>query len=536
MELKANGSHDVDITHNYLELAKEFQDLQLYGKAEETLQLALARYRDNPDLLTALSKLYIQLDMLDKAMAVTNRLVKSNDHLCYPFFLRGTIYEKNNQPLRAIREYQLALSRDHENLTILNKLVPLSIHNGKAGAALKLISRYQKFLKKPHLFADLQAEAYLELNEPANAFNKMREALQYQPDNAKLLNNYLKLSIQISRKSPVEVLGVLNMALPNLVHPSEDSLIELEIDYWIYHREFSKALNRVNQILEKKSENYLWRKKRAFLRLETGHIDESMEEFRVLFLQKPTDVEVRKVLENYFLVMDRMDNWHQLLHLALKDHPEQIELFSYLRSIGETTDWLNICELDHNNFVKQVEQLELQQNDVSDITFTKLPSYAMEIFISVIAIHSIVPTPSDLWLIIYNERQKKSQIPPFQLEDLEAAYPVWILALHVYFLFKSFSTSQVSFVPQTFQNDHVAVSFHIDQTAVDIDLSRLISLSKTRVNDIASNENRYRWQWPSFQTHAPEFRGHVTPFSIEDFQKIARMLANDITEAQAAPA
>ncbi|HQV32263.1 MAG TPA: tetratricopeptide repeat protein [Calditrichia bacterium] len=514
-------------------LSREFQELQLFGKAEETLLLALEKMPDHPSVMTRLANLYLKLDMPEKALTVTDRLMKVHPDLPLPFYLAGRIQEEIGERRRAIDLYRRALTNTFKDRYVLVRMLPLLIQQGRESEALMTIETYQKLLDDKNLYAEYHAQALLGIGKNVEAFNKMREALMVAPRNEALLTEYLSLSIQISKKSPKEVYHILNLAMPNLYQLPEKVLLELELDYLIYHNRLDEATAKLDGILAKEPESYHWRRKRAMLMLEKGQVEESIEAFRVLFLQHPTDVEVRKVLENYFIVMSRVDHWKNLIQISLQDNEEEFELFSYFRSIGNTQDWLAICEMNHEKLLGEIVSLFLPEFDLEDETYLKLPAYALEIFISKVAIHNSIISPADLWKAIAREREKKDQVPPFQIEDLEAAYPVWLFVLNIYFLFKERSEYPVTFTPAMLQNDAVAVSLTVNGDSVEVDLNEIMGEPLDRpVIKLDRGRRVFRWSWPRIQVGEGEPQA-VIP-SVGNFADLLVELRTAINKQQVA--
>lgn len=522
---------EMEVARNYLALSKEFQDLQLYRKAEKTLLLALEKLPNHPFLLTRLTNLYLKLDMPEKALNMTNRLIKFHPNLSFPYYLRGKIFEELEDSRKAMYDYEKALTESKKDIHVLSRLISLMIEYGRADEVLGLIRDYQALLAKPSLFAELEAEAYLQLGKHAAAFNKMRDAILKDPGNKRLVKRYLQLSNQNGKRSPEEVFQLLKSSVPFLVDLDDEDLLELEADFLTCNEAYVKAVEKINLILRKNPEDYGWRKKRAFLKLEMGAIEESIDEFRILFLQDSTDIEVRDVLENYFIVQDQLHNWKILVQQVLRDSRNQIELFNYLRSIGKKEDWLAICELDYQKFMQCIERLNLANSDVRDVTHEKLPAYALEIFVSQIAIHNYIPSPTDLWAVIYNERKKKRQVPPFQVEDLEAAYPVWVFILHIYFLFKTHSSYWPAFVPALFQNEQVAAALVINDTPVQVEVSQLLNVENKRLKNLVKNENGYRWRFRNPENMQPGAMLHEIRFyTPAQFKEILKELEKSLVE------
>ena len=324
--------------------------------------------------------------------------------------------------------------------------------------------------------------------------------------------------------------SILKLALPNLVLIADRDLLDVEIDYFIHNENLNEALKKANELVKADGNSYYARKRRATANLRIGSLPEVIAEVKTLFLENPNDPEVQEILEDYFIDKGRLDAWKQLVQKVLKKNSSELELFHYLRNIGKNEDWLSICELDYTKFMSDVERLNLVRSDIKDFTYEKLPVYALETFISQIAIHSSLLNPAELWTLIYNKRQKKNQVPPFQLEDLEAAYPVWIFALHIYFLFKSHSDYSVSFSPRTFQNNNTAVLIKNAYTNIQIDISYLLGKNFKKHSPVIQSDNGMRWHW-QFDNPLPEVMLHeVNFYSGNQFKDILQELEDAIAE------
>lgn len=522
----------MDVARNYLALSREFHESQLYRKAEDTLRVALEKLPNHPFLLARLCNLYIKLDMPEKALFISNLLIKHHSELPFPYYLRGKIHEIRDDLKKAMKDYERALTYTKKDLYVLSRLIHLLMQYNRIDDALDLIENYQETLNNPFLFKEMQASALMESGNIPSAFNKLRDVLVCDPNNKELLKHYLQLASQISKKTPRDIYELLKLSVPGLVNVSEEDLYEYETDYYRHRDQFEYALQKINAMLDMHSESFRWRKKRAFLKLEMGFFEDSVEELRTLFLQNSRDIEVRKALENYFIMQEQLDNWKHLVQQVLKMNSNQIELFNYMVRIGNDKSWLSICELDFESFMHQVEQTNIANSDITDVTFEKLPYYALEIFISQLAIHNKIPDPAELWDIIDAERQKKNQVPPFQIEDLEAAYPVWIFALHIYSLFKYYGEYPASFYPRKFQSDHVAVTLMIDETPVEIDITHMLNSESQWLKPMVKTNKGYRWRLPKLEED-PEIMLHEMRFySAEQLKLIKSELYENLTTVQ----
>ncbi len=532
MESMVLPTAELEVVRNYFALVREFREQQLYHKAEETLLVALTKLPNHPFLLIRLANLYSRLDMPEKALKTLNRLVHHHPKLASAFYLRARVHQRLQDNGRAINDYMKALgfslSRDQR---ILRHLLPLLLQQQRYDDALSLIYDFQVAAKNPVAFAEIQAECFLHFSKNAAAFNKLREALLCNPRDPRLLKGYLKLSIQSGKKSPKEVYQILKLSLPEVAELEPGELELLELDHLMYHGQTEEALRQVEALKESQPDNWVWRKKCALMKLETGESDTSVPELQELFREHFEDDEIRIVLENYFLVNGKLTHWKRLVQQVLIEHSQHPDLYAYLCGIGNHQDWLAICKLDADNFIKQVQYLPLPSGQLgTDQTFRKLPFYALNLLVSRIAIQNTVPSPEELWEEIERERERKKQSPPFQLEDLQAAYPTWLFALHLYFYFQSCSDHPASFQPALLQNEYTALSLFIDQEVVDVDISQMLTPENPRLKNMVKSEAGYRWRIrPSFA--APELKaGEMTFYTEAQFREIADAIQKSVKE------
>ena len=134
--------YQTEVARNYLALSREFQEQQYYGKAEQTLLLALDKLPNHPFILSRLSNLYMKLDMPHKALKSVQRLIKHHTESSFSYFLRARIHESNGDLLEAIKDYERALNNSAKDLYTLNRLLPLLIENGKPEEALVMIRSF----------------------------------------------------------------------------------------------------------------------------------------------------------------------------------------------------------------------------------------------------------------------------------------------------------------------------------------------------------------------------------------------------------
>ena len=503
---------ETEVTETYLALAREFQDQQLYGKAEETIFLALEKFPNHPFLLSRLSTLYLHLDMPYKAIGILDKLIQHHPRITFTYFLRGKLNQNRRYFDSAIADYQSALSDTPKDSQVLQQLLPLLIARGQAEHALKIISRYQQTLSQPNLFAELEAEALFDVGENVAAFKRMREVLMSRPDDKRLLKRYLHFSIRTSKKNPRDLYNILIQSVPGLPQLSREDLIDLEVDYLIERSRFSEAVAAINEAQKISKRQFYWQKRHALATFRRGAVEEGRDALLALFEERSTDVEIRDILEEYYCGSGTKERWSKVVRDIATPQTGNLELFDYLRELSGKQDHLYICELGYSDFMKMVEDFNLVRSSFSDDSFQRMPEYILESLTASVAIAGKVPSTVELWTQVTRWRKRIGKSPSFTIESLDAAFPLWLFALHLYFLFKSHSDFAVRFDSGRLVKDRIACILAIDDLCIEVDLSIILRPQSRRLKELVKSSNGFRWRLGSIE---PDLMLHEVNFYSE---------------------
>jgi tetratricopeptide (TPR) repeat protein len=519
--------NDTEQVKNYLELAREFQDQNLLQKAEDTLLLALKKIPNHPFLLTKLANFYYATDRSDKALRTLNKLIKNQPNFLFPYYLRAKIYEDQNKNKKAISDYLKALTDSTKDTYVLSRLISLLISSQQAGEALKLIKKYQKLLDDPLLFAEMEAEGLVEMGNKIEAFNKMRSILIKEPENKNLLQKYLKLSIQTSKKSPIELYNMLRKTVPQLRKISSEELTDLEVDYLIYHEKYQDAHNEINIMVQQFPDRYYWRKKNVVLQKRMKNLKNIVDELEILFLYNPRDVSILNIFEDYLFENNLVDRWKSVIRKVKKTGHYNEKFNSHLRDICFQHNLIFESSLNFKNFLKGLRILKLDEVNLKNITYQKLPLYVLQTFIMQISVEDKLPQPDELWALICKEREFDNQEVPFQLEDLKLAYPVWLFALQFLFLFKTFTNFNCIFKPLLLQKDLIALVLDVNGQTIHLDISLLLEENQKKLKSIIKVNKKWLLRWPN-DISAEQIVNGIPIYSESQFQEIFGKLKSSI--------
>lgn len=522
---------DSEQVQNYLALAREFQEKHLYQKAEDTLLVGLEKLPNHPFLLTRLANFYIKTDRSENALNILDRLIKNHKDLLYSYYLRGMLYEEQKEVQKAISDYEKALTQSEKDSITLSKLIPLLIENKQAEQALKLISKYRELLNDPHLFLEMEAEALVKLNKKVDAFNKMRSILMGDPGNKNLLKKYLQLSIQAGKKSPFELYDLLNKTVPQLSTLSEEELTDAQIDYLIHQKNYDEADERIFHMIMQHPERFHWRKKNILLKKELGRLNEIVDELEVVFLYNPRDAQISAIFDDYFFESNEVEEWKKVIRKAKKVISYNGKFYIHLRDVGARYNLLSKSPLDHDSFIVHLENLELKEMGLDKATYKMLPFYALETFIIQLSIEDRILPPAELWDIIYRERISEDKEIPFQIEDLNLAYPVWLFALQFYFLFKTYSNYNCHFEPLLFQQHQIALVADANDLSIQLDIHPLLEGTSTKSKPLSDEGDNMFWHWPEGEIPERTVKG-IPIYSKPQFQRILQEFEITFTAAK----
>ena len=511
---------------NYLVLASEFQKQKLFQKAEDTILLALKKMPNHPFLLTKLANFYYDTDRFNQALKTLNRLIKDQPNFLFPYYLKAKIYEDQKKNEKAISNYLKALTDSTRDIHILSRLISLLVSKHRAGKALKLIKKYQTLFDDPLLFAEMEAECFLEMDNKTAAFNKMRTILIKEPENKDLLRKYLKLSIQTSKKSPTVLYNMLSKTVPQLGKISDEELTDLEVDYLIHHQKYKEANNEIKIMIQQFPDRYYWRKKNVLLQVQLKNLKSIIDELEILFLYNPRDISMLNILEDYLFKNNLIDKWKSIIQKVIKTSHYDEKFNSHLRDICFEHNLIFKSPLNFEDFLSDLRRLKIDEVNLKNITYQKLPLYVLETFIMQIGAEDRLPQPDELWAIICKEREMSNHEIPFQLEDIKLAYPVWLFTLQFLFLFKTYTNYCCILTPPLFQKDLIALVLEKDNQTIQVDISLLLKTPKRLKPTIKVNK-KWRMRWPN-TISAEQLVNGIPIYSKSQFQEIFGKLKSSI--------
>jgi len=508
-----------EMIRNYMNLAREFRDLGLLDKAEATYLMALEKVPNHPFLMTGLANLYIKMRLYQKAGTILRRIIKRHPEQKLPYFMLGKVLQMQHKSKQAIQYYKKALRNNKNDLFVLYKLIPLLIEYRRAGEALELVRQYEDMIADQKILQEWEGMALAGLGETDAALCIFESILEKDPVNRRVLSRLMRVVLDHKTDHPVHYYKKLKKKIPSLTPLVEDDLLTYEIEFFIRHKKYDKALDLLDVLLKKEPENFYWQKRRAFLLKEMGKESESFELLKELFLTDPDDIYVRQALEKIFTERKRLREWKALLRETLRLHPQYPELFGYIRRISHRIDWLMSCPWDYAEFILRVEELPTFVMNFHDDTFRKLPFYALESFTMLINFEQKIPTPEFLLEYIARQRSGKKMNFQLRLDDLMAAYPFWLFGMQFYFLFKSYTDFDAAFIPVYFQRELIATRIDIPSRRIDVDISLFTIDKETRLKEFVKEGKNLRWRWPVHP--APKIIKIGIPFySPEQFKAI----------------
>ncbi|MFQ5584312.1 MAG: hypothetical protein ACE5GL_07755, partial [Calditrichia bacterium] len=321
-------------------------------------------------------------------------------------------------------------------------------------------------------------------------------ALVETPINKRLLKRYLQLSIHGSNKNPLILYRILRETIPNLAGLNDDDLLELELDYLLSRHKLQEAVDKINRRLRLFPANFYWRKKRIIIQKMLGNLNQIVDELKILFLYNPQDTQIAELLSDFLIKNNDFAQWKKIVLMTRKINLNNGSLNGYLRNIVFQQNWLAHSSLDFNSFVQSLANLKLNNHDLRDTTYKKLPGFMLESLILHICTEDKIPQPAVLWDVLVKDYSAEMKSVPFREKDLQAVYPVWLYALQFYFLFKSFTRYRCFFNPGMFQNEMIPLAVEMDNGEIYFDLSAVLNPEGRSRKALVKKDSTWFWRWP----------------------------------------
>ncbi len=500
-------------------LAREYKSRHMWDRAVEILQQANDPFPENPHILVALADTYLEMGSLPEAYRTIRQLILNWPANGYIHHLLASLAERTGKIDTAIRHYRLALQKDVSRKLVLSSLVKLLLNNSQARSAVDLLEPFSDDLQGQDWFILLLSEALSQAGKPAEALQLTYSALKLSPGN-KLFLHYLYLRYRFDAQDPLITYHSLKRKNPKLPDLTDRELRNLHIDYLIYSKMWGEAEKLLREYISLMNDKLHWTCRLIDLKEKIGHDGEFESIAEKYFLGNPSDIDMASRLEKFYTTAFRQQDWFALLRRTFQRHPASLGLFSYLRNFYQGRDWLQNSTLHYGQYLLTAQQIETSGFPWGSQAWRKVPSYVFEYFCLHFNLTEELPSPEKLYQNILSLRGDDGNGVSFTLEELRQSYPVWIFALHFYFLFKSFARITLSFQPRYFYEFGIGLILKLPRHTVAIDISPIMDFEPASPLDWFEHMDIKIMRWPrdfrpaSDNSGIPLFRATDLPFII----------------------
>ena len=507
---------------NYLLLAREFKTQQLWDKAVQTLQQALTDFPGHPYLLMSLTDIYIKMGSLLRAQQSLQQLLKNSSNHGYADYLLASLAFRSGKYQKAKKYYQKALNQNLPLKPVLKGYLSLLIQHKQAGEALKIIEPYKRKLRNETWFVLLWIEALLKIGKKVQALRILNNRLKERIDR-ELFLKYLEIKYLVDDQDPLITYRLLTKQFTDLPELSERELRNLKVDYLVHRKKFNIAEKTIQEYINLSSQKLYWTRQMIRLRELEGDRKGFLAEAVPYFLGNPADLNLALKLEKAFINSFRLADWYNILQNAFFRHPTNPALFRYLRLFYQKRNWLQNCMLTFPLFVEQVESLKLKSVFTVDSSWRRIPQYAFEYFCFTLNFTGKILQPEELYSSLVELQGKNPKLLPFDRGELEGVYPLWIFALHLYFLMKSVSQIPMLFNPDFFYQYGIDLFLKLPRHTVAVDISPLINFTPDYSQDWFKNAGIKILRWPSGFSPAHTVSG-IPLFRAQEISSILNMI------------
>ncbi len=458
----------------YLLLAREFESQNLWDKAVHTLEQAIPEYPGHPLLMLSLSETYNRLGAHVQARQILNKLLRSNPENGYVNYALAVKSEKEGKFGRAWQHYLLAIKSPVTRTVALKACLTLLLQLNHTREALSTLSIWKKQFKDESWFVLLWCEALVRNGQKSYALRILSRRLSENPDRHFLMN-YLSIKYRQDHEEPMATYRRLLKKYPGLPPLKSWEYAGIEVDYLICHSQFDKAEKLADNFLENKSNRKYWVRRSLDIKEAAGKYNDFEEMAFKYLMENPSDTNMLRRLERYFTESFNLTSWMDWLRLIFIQHPVDPLLFKYLRIFYQKRDWLQNATLAYHDLVAMIEKAEIVEQDFPGSEWTHIPQYVYEYFCLHLNFADELLPASKLFESITRMQGNNPKLLPFTEEDLRRAYPVWILGLQFYFLFKEGAAVIGEFNPAFFYNYRIALILKFPKQYLALDVSELLN-------------------------------------------------------------
>ncbi len=476
-------------------LAREFKSQQLWDKAVQTLEQGLNEFPENSHLLIALADTYFKMGSLPHAHRILKQLFKTAPENGIVHHLLAGIAEKSKISEVALRHYQAALKKNAPLQLVLPAYVRFLLREQRAETALEVMEPYRADFRDHTWFVLLRTEALLKTAKKGEALRQLNLALQ-KKHSRPLLLKYLRIKYLSDNQEPLITYRYLKKQMAQLPDLSDRELRELEIDYLVHCRKWSDAEKKLQQYIHLSSDKLPWMRRLVLLKQVRGDRTAFEAVARIYFLGNPGDMDMARRLETHYLQNFRVEEWTELLTSTFRRHETHSGLFGYLRQYYQQKDWLKNNPLVYEDFLNLLVPLRFKKTDFGRTNIRQIPRYVFEYFCLYFNFNLVLPQPEALFQKILELRGEDARLLPFDAEDIRRVYPVWIFALHFYFIFRRISRFRISFNPDFFYQYGIALVLKLPGETIGLDVSPLFPETDSYDRDWFSRMGMQVLRWP----------------------------------------
>ncbi|GAB4370802.1 MAG: hypothetical protein Kow0042_13230 [Calditrichia bacterium] len=470
-----NQEENTRISH-YLFLAREFKTQFLLHKAAQTLEQALKEYPDNPQLMIALAHIYFEMGSQFEARQIILKLVRSGSKNGHVYFLLGRIAASRGKVTLANRNFYLALKKGVSPILVLKKYIPYLLQQGKANLSMELLRSIHPRYQREPWFVLLLTNILLQMHKKVQALQILRLALKNLP-HPEVLLNYIRLKFKVDNQDPLIIYQLLKKECPETPTLSEQTLHDLHLDYLIFRGRIQEAENTLLSDLNMKPQKMHWMKRLMELK-QIQNNSEEYEKWAITYLiGNPDDFQTMREVEKFYISQFRLPDWLSLLRKIFHRHPTNLRFFQYLRFFFQNRNWLQSNTLTSGEFFGLVENMNFHSPDIKNTDWKCLPSTIFEYLCLNLNFTNELLKPDALYSRLFALQDQSAKLLPFDLTDLDAAHPIWIFALHFYYLFKTVLPTPVSFNPDLFRHYGISVILKFPAQSIALDISPLLGIN-----------------------------------------------------------
>jgi len=295
-----NKEEELQITsHELIEQLNILRKQKKYNIVETLAKKYLEKKPKDDEIRTILTKVFHDTNRIYEAIEHAKVVIKNQPYNYKMQIFLANCYIDVEKPMKAINLFQDVLEKDRDNAIAIKGLAEVFFDTNQKKSAIKMYKKLENFLESNQEKAKnklIIAKIHLEFAEYDLAIKEYEQILELYPDDINVKKALIELYKRVANYD-----SLMNLALELLNKYPDNEIglwaMETLMDTYKITKNYEKALEYANLIkIHPLSNNVQSGENIALILLDEGKTNESIELFKSLIAEDPSNIVLKKEL------------------------------------------------------------------------------------------------------------------------------------------------------------------------------------------------------------------------------------------------